>query len=246
MIRIDKKNIKTPAILDSEHPENKSSAARKELEGLFDSGEVEFEFISKIYGHKSVKAALIEAQHGKCCFCESKITAISFGDVEHYRPKAALQLDDRLKLQYPGYYWLAYDFDNLFYCCQICNQTFKRNYFPLEDEEFRVKTHHLTHKLGEEKPLIVNPGPDEPEVHIFFNREIPVAIDEKGKQTIKRTGLDRSSLNKRRLNYLEMLDMLAQYARNGDKRAQALIKEASNPESEYSLMVRCNFPDLLD
>lgn len=246
MIRIDKKAIQTPAILDSEHPENKSTAARKELEDSFDSGNVKFQFLSRIYGHTSVKSALIKAQHEKCCFCESKITAISFGDVEHYRPKAALQLDDRLPLQYPGYYWLAYDFDNIFYCCQICNQSYKRNYFPLENEQFRVKTHHLTHKLAEEKPLIVNPGADEPGEHIFFNREIPIAIDEKGEQTIKRTGLDRSSLNKRRLNYLKLLDFIAQTARNGNEDSRALIKEASSPESEYSLMVRCNFPDLLD
>ncbi|MCC7467193.1 MAG: hypothetical protein IT261_13025 [Saprospiraceae bacterium] len=140
MIRIDKKSIETPAILDPEHPENKCNAARKQHEDSFDSGKIKFKFLPKIYGHQSVKYALIKVQYGKCCFCESEITAISFGDVEHYRPKAALQLDDRLPLQYPGYYWLAYDFENLFYCCQICNQTYKRNYFPLEDEQFRVKT----------------------------------------------------------------------------------------------------------
>jgi uncharacterized protein (TIGR02646 family) len=246
MIRIDKKAIKTPAILDSEHPENKSNAARKEHEESFDSGIVNFEFQSAIYGHKRVKEALIKVQHGKCCFCESDINAISHGDVEHYRPKKALQRDDRLPLQYPGYYWLAYDFDNLFYCCQICNQTYKKNYFPLEDEQLRIKTHHLAHKLAEEKPLIINPGVDEPGVHIFFNREIPIAIDKKGEQTIRRTGLDRSSLNNRRLKYLKLLDEFAQYARNGDQKALSLIREASNPASEYSLMVRCNFPDLLD
>jgi hypothetical protein len=87
---------------------------------------------------------------------------------------------------------------------------------------------------------------DEPGVHIFFNREIPIAIDKKGEQTIRRTGLDRSSLNNRRLKYLKLLDEFAQYARNGDQKALSLIREASNPASEYSLMVRCNFPDLLD
>jgi hypothetical protein len=37
----------------------------------------DFEFDGGIYGHRSVKDALREAQHGKCAFCESKIAHIS-------------------------------------------------------------------------------------------------------------------------------------------------------------------------
>ena len=49
-----------------------------------------FEFDSSVYGHKTVKKALIEAQHGKCCFCEAKVVHISYGDVEHFRPKGGV------------------------------------------------------------------------------------------------------------------------------------------------------------
>lgn len=46
-------------------------------------------FDSNIYGDSSVKQLLITDQHEKCCFCESKFLDNSYGDVEHFRPKAA-------------------------------------------------------------------------------------------------------------------------------------------------------------
>jgi hypothetical protein len=42
----------------------------------YDLGDANFSFRSDIYGHSSVKQALVSAQHGKCCFCEAKITHI--------------------------------------------------------------------------------------------------------------------------------------------------------------------------
>jgi|GEM_PF-3428357 len=77
-----------------------------------DRGASKLSFRSDIYGHSSVKEALIAAQHGKCCFCEAKITHISYGDVEHFRPKAGYRQHPRDPLGRPGYYWLAYDWGN--------------------------------------------------------------------------------------------------------------------------------------
>lgn len=58
----------------------------------YDSGNTVFkaeDFDGDIYGDKSVKEILKTMQYDKCCFCESKITHIDYGDVEHFRPKAA-------------------------------------------------------------------------------------------------------------------------------------------------------------
>ena len=95
----------------------------------YEAGAKTFTFDDALYGHASVKQALIAAQHGKCCFCERKIGAE--GDVEHFRPKASFCQGERSPLERPGYYWLAYEWDNLLLACPICNQRFKRNYFPL-------------------------------------------------------------------------------------------------------------------
>ena len=56
---------------------------------------------------ESVKDALREAQHGKCAFCESKISHIAHGDVEHFRPKAGYRQNPEDPLVQPGYYWLS-------------------------------------------------------------------------------------------------------------------------------------------
>ena len=43
--------------------------------------------------YKSCKVALKRMHHGKCCFCETNIDAVSYGDVEHFRPKKAVNGD---------------------------------------------------------------------------------------------------------------------------------------------------------
>lgn len=54
----------------------------------------------------------------KCAYCEADTAAVAHGDVEHFRPKSE-------------YWWLAYCYDNYTFSCQICNQTFKSNLFPI-------------------------------------------------------------------------------------------------------------------
>jgi hypothetical protein len=67
---------------------------------------------------KPAKEQLLAETHQKCAYCESPTSVVTFGDVEHYRPKSE-------------YWWLAYCYDNYLASCQICNN-FKSNYFPVE------------------------------------------------------------------------------------------------------------------
>jgi hypothetical protein len=55
------------------------------------TGNTEFTFDRSIYGDAGVKATLRVVQYDKCGFCESKVTHVAFGDVEHFRPKAAFR-----------------------------------------------------------------------------------------------------------------------------------------------------------
>jgi Transposase, Mutator family len=66
---------------------------------------------------------------------------LSYGDVEHFRPKGGVRQDEKDKLLPVDYFWLAYEWSNLFLACQICNQRFKKNLFPLEDKNKRAKSH---------------------------------------------------------------------------------------------------------
>ena len=88
-----------------------------------DDGTKKFEIKSSIYGHVTVKDQLIFDQHEKCCFCEADFTANGYGDVEHFRPKSGYQTVVKGPLIKPGYYWLAYDWSNLLFSCQVCNES---------------------------------------------------------------------------------------------------------------------------
>ncbi|HEY0050938.1 MAG TPA: hypothetical protein VGB68_16715 [Pyrinomonadaceae bacterium] len=191
-----KKPKTAPKVLQEKGKTESESLCQK-----YEDGEREFEFNSDIYGHKEVKEKLIKAQKEKCFLCESRVRHISYGDVEHFRPKAAYCQDDADEMHKPGYYWLAYNWKNLFLACQICNQRFKKNLFPLEDNSKRVTSH--SEDINQEKPLFINPVEDNPEDFISFRGVMPFAINGnlKGQLTIENAGLKRPELveNRREL-----------------------------------------------
>jgi uncharacterized protein (TIGR02646 family) len=167
-----------------------------------------FDFDSGLYAAESVKTALLRAQHGKCCFCESKVAHISYGDVEHYRPKAGHRQNPDDPLGRPGYYWLAYDWTNLLFCCQVCNQRFKRNQFPLENPARRAATHR--HDPARERPLFLNPAIDDPADFLDFRAEYVSAVggNRRGEITLRELGLNREELAERRRDLLGPLKLL--------------------------------------
>lgn len=67
---------------------------------------------------KPGKNQLKKDSAGKCAYCESPTDIVAHGDVEHFRPKTK-------------YWWLAYCFDNHLFACQICNQSYKSDNFPI-------------------------------------------------------------------------------------------------------------------
>ncbi len=166
---------------------------------------VKMDFDNTIYGHETVKEQLVTDQHDKCCFCEGKFSDNSFGDVEHYRPKKAYKKRTSNTLTYPGYYWLAYDWNNLMYSCEKCNRKYKRSDFPLDDETTRKPNHSHLNFLANEDRLLINPMIEDPSLFITFNEEIPVPVNGslKGATSIKAYGLER--LNESRLENLKAI-----------------------------------------
>ena len=104
----------------------------------------------------------------------------------------------------------------------------------------RVRSHHQDANINikDENPLILNPGEDDPELHIFFNREVPVGITEKGMCTIYRVGLDREKLNNHRSSWLSLLDDVDRHAAAGDPKSLQLLTESSHTTPLYSLMLK--------
>lgn len=176
------------------------------------AGTTKFRFDGGIYGAPAVKAALKQAQFGKCCFCEAVFDANYAGDVEHYRPKGAVGAGRQLI--WPGYYWLAYAWENLFYACADCNQYRKRAAFPLANEANRALDHHCD--CSAEEPLILCPGgPPDPRDHIDFNRDVPRGTSAPGRTTITRLKLDREALCASRRKHFRLLEALLEIVRLG-------------------------------
>ena len=75
------------------------------------------EFLASIYSAREVRASLSAISSDKCAYCEYRLSRTDW-DVDHYRPKARVYGRD----DHPGYYWLAYEWDNLLPACKHCNQ----------------------------------------------------------------------------------------------------------------------------
>lgn len=75
-----------------------------------------FKFLA--YKGDDVISALKDLFHKKCAYCESDFVASGPADIEHYRPKGAVQEEKT----HSGYWWLASDWTNLLYSCIDCNR----------------------------------------------------------------------------------------------------------------------------
>jgi len=58
----------------------------------------------------------------KCAYCEASSKAVCHCDVEHVRPKAI-------------YWWLALCYENYVLACQLCNQSFKSDKYPIKGNQ---------------------------------------------------------------------------------------------------------------
>lgn len=229
----------------SNEPSRLKTKGKKAIQSIcndYDSGKRTFDFDKTIYNNSSVKKLLKEDQNEKCCYCENKFTESSSGDVEHYRPKNYYQQKKSDTPSELGYYWLVYDWNNLFFSCEICNRLFKKNLFPLKNSNKRAKKHN--DKISLEKPLIINPYEEDPKKYISFRAENVYAKEDnmKGKKTIEVIGLNRNSLSENRLNLLKMAKILYKLSKDPNnstnKEAKQLLKKMTSKESKYSYMIK--------
>lgn len=210
------------------------------------SGANKFVISEGIYTHDTVRKALERAQHGKCCYCEVLIEKpYAHSHVEHWRPKAySKQSRDAEELR-PGYYWLAYNWDNLFLSCHFCNSSNKGNLFPLSNPDDRARNHHAD--LTAERPLLLKPdGAEDPRGHIEFNEEVPVGKTPEGRKTVETLGLARKE-HEVRLRLLDQLKscrkVVATYCNDPSAaalefvaEARGIIARAIRPEAPFSAM----------
>jgi uncharacterized protein (TIGR02646 family) len=165
------------------------------------------------YKHDEIKEALIDMFQGKCAYCESDITHIDYGHIEHFKPKGT-----------PAYYELAVDWDNLLLACGRCNGAEnKGTKFPLADNG---------------GPL-VNPAEEEPSKHLRFDFDPRLklanvlGISKRGETTQRTLGLNRPQLLKHRSKFVAKLWVIASRYHE-DNEARRIIDLAIYPQEEYS------------
>jgi len=117
--------------------------------------------------------------------------------------------------EHPGYYWLTYDWSNLYPSCTHCNQRRKdkprwgdlryaetggkMDQFPLEDENSRALSHE--DDITREKNLLIDPCNDDPEKYLCYDitgQILPIEDNNKGESTIDIYHLKQRRLKKRR------------------------------------------------
>ena len=104
------------------------------------------------------KKQLLAETGDKCAYCEAPTSVVTFGDVDHYRPKSI-------------YWWLVYCYDNYLASCQICNQRFKRDAFPIQNRKMRgpIIRRNTTDAFIASKAGTIGPDPlDQDEVNDFI------------------------------------------------------------------------------
>jgi uncharacterized protein (TIGR02646 family) len=173
----------------------------------------------KKYSHTQIKSALVDMFYGKCAYCESKITVVTYGAIEHFYPKSV-------------YVNLTFEWKNLLLSCDICNDAgHKGTKFPLDLNG---------------NPLLIDStdGITNPNTHLEFIWDSVAGLasvygrDDRGKavETIfDLNGLKgRKELVAHRSKYVKRLFALLRLAQTGDSEAIALLIESCHPSAEYS------------
>jgi hypothetical protein len=182
------------------------------------------------YRHIQIKDALVKMFCGKCAYCESKITVVTYGAIEHFFPKSR-------------YIDLTFEWSNLLLSCDRCNDAnHKGTRFPLDDQG---------------NPLLIDPtdGVTDPNRHLAFVWDNVAGLasiyglDQRGKEVetvFDLNGMrDRQELVSHRSKYVRKLFALLRLAQAGDAEARDLLQEACEPSAEYSAFaLACIYPHL--
>jgi len=208
----------------------------------YKSGSERFDFNDRIYGANAVRVALKQHQHNKGCYSEAKFS-VEQPHIEHFRSKSSVRSDESSERRYPGYYWLAYTWSNLFLSKAGIN-SLKSDIFPLENEESRAQSHH--DDIASENPLLIDPSHEDPRDHIRFDGAEPYGITDRGRCTVKLL-LRHPEIAEDRLRYLSDLRLLrdavtalrSKRTPESEDKAGEIAAELENrksPKAEYSSM----------
>jgi uncharacterized protein (TIGR02646 family) len=181
--------------------------------------------------------ALEKLFRGKCSFCESHVDPAAVGVLDHFRPKWATRgLKGEFSLDH--YWWLAYDWTNLYLTCPDCNKH-RGPRFPVEGKRISGPGQDVSL----ERPLLLDPCADRPEEHLKFDLTGKVLpLSRRGDVTITLLGLNRIDLVRRRRSHIanvrSCLDAVARRPGSASRRtATKDLNAMMDPAAPYSACV---------
>ena len=187
----------------------------QEYLGYIKRNEIIPDKVKKRYNHPEIKAQIIKETHGKCAYCESKITHISPGDIEHILPKN--------KDAHPELY---VTWSNLTFSCESCNRSGKRSYNNDDEPLLNPYTDNIDDEIFSAGPMIFSKG-----------------NSRKGRLSIDVLKLNRVELIERRKEAIDKLDLLrARYEAEMNPAYKDILyaemRAMSNNENEYSFILK--------
>jgi hypothetical protein len=224
--------------------------------------------IGNLYKRKSIKERFYFSGsgpfRGKCAYCETYVTHFQSPDLDHFRPKLGVTDEEDVPItvdygwgstDHWGYFWLAYEWENLLPTCGKCNQASKiegekigkHNRFPVAGSHAKFDD-----EVEIEQPLLLDPTHDEPDQHLRINTD-DGTIEAKdgslqGEMTIRVLGLNiRDQLRERRLGKIrEVKSMLVAIVHDPSRRRSVLdeLLRMRRGEGEYTAAVRAILREL--
>lgn len=203
-----------------------------------------------VWKTQEVRETLINTQNRKCCFCENKRARKREFDGEHFRPKLQVSGD----LAHLGYWWLTYEWTNIFYSCKTCNQEYKKNLFPIAG----IRACNEGDSLENENAFLINPEKENPENFIGFDwqqgygkfvKATGLDVNNRGNETIRIVGLNDPQLMEERAETLKLLQdaskSMFRYQENHNEpmidKLAAIIRELTSAERRFAGFNRAFF-----
>jgi len=205
MIKLFK--IDEPDILQA----NKQEWTERYLKLLKEGEEIPTSLKTK-YKLKEIKSQIVKETKGKCAYCESFISHISPGDIEHILPKS----------RRPD---LIFEWNNLTLACEECNRTRKNDYYNPSDPLVNPYEDNPSDHIFAAGPIIFS-----------------VPANRKGDITISILDLNRAGLLEKRIERLMQIKILVdKWAQEENPTVKEIIKEQllqeSDSQKEYSFFL---------
>ena len=155
------------------------------------------------FKQRDTKDKLKQIYNQKCVFCEQKVIECTDNNledcsstIEHYRPKSV-------------YYWLAFSWDNILWCCHRCNQNKKNNFEVLNasieyEKTFKENVHASSSIYNSiENPKMIHLEFESVIKELSFYKGVIASNDMRVKYTIRTCGIDRDDLNEERKKVID-------------------------------------------